>query len=186
MMVSGYEESPDRVVKDTFDIQVKNIVTLRNTSAKDRISKLRKLRSQIIRSIDDLLVALYNDMGKPRQEALLTEVYPILNEINHVIENLGKWLRNKKAKSQLALFGFKSYVRTESKGTALIISPWNYPFQLAMSPIISAISAGCPTIIKPSEFAMHTAVLIKEIMNAILPEAEVFVALGDKNFAHRG
>ena len=130
-----------------------------------RIVMLKKLREAIIKNHDKIKIALYNDLSKSFEESYLTEIGLVLNEINYHIKNLNKWMKIKKVKTPLSLFKAKSYIYKEPLGTVLIISPWNYPFQLAISPLIGAISAGNTAVIKPSLNALNTANIIKSMLD---------------------
>lgn len=129
--------------------------------------------------------AVYNDLRKPPEEVLLTEIYPVVSEIRHVIKNLKKWTKPKKVRTPISLFGAKSYYRFEAKGVVLIISPWNYPFELSIGPLITAIAAGNAVVLKPSELSPHTSGYIKKLVADIFDESEVAVVEGDAVVAQK-
>ncbi|WP_368490620.1 aldehyde dehydrogenase family protein [Clostridium sp. BJN0013] len=162
-----------------FNLQVNNKWKLRRSSARDRIKKLKMLKSYIINYMEEIEKALYDDFKKPEEEVLSTEIYPVISEIKHAIKNLHKWMKDKKVKTPIAYFGAVCKIRYESKGVSLIISPWNFPFQLAVSPLVSAIAAGNCVILKPSEYAPFTAECIKKILSCMFEENEVAVFQGD-------
>ena len=107
-----------------------------------RTDALKKLRKAIFAYEASIIEALKKDFGKPAFESLATETRFILQEINHIIRRLPRWAAIKRAGSTLAHFPAKSLICPEPYGRALIISPWNYPFQLAMAPLMGAIAAG--------------------------------------------
>ncbi|APM39462.1 aldehyde dehydrogenase family protein [Clostridium kluyveri] len=162
-----------------FNLQINNKWKLRRSSARDRIKKLKMLKNYIINCMDEIEKALYDDFKKPGEEVLLTEVYPVIWEINHAIKNLHKWMKDKKVKTPITYFGAVCKIKYESKGVSLIISPWNFPFQLAISPLVSAIAAGNCVILKPSEYTPLTGKCIKKMISCIFQEDEVAVFQGD-------
>ncbi|WP_333860713.1 aldehyde dehydrogenase family protein [Clostridium sp.] len=162
-----------------FDLQVSNKWKLRRSSYRDRIKKLKMLKRYIINHIDEIGKALYDDFKKPEEEVLLTEIYPVLWEIGCAIKNLHKWMKDKKVKTPIVYFGAVCKIKYESKGVSLIISPWNFPFQLAISPLVSAIAAGNCVILKPSEYTPFTGKCIEKMVSSIFEEDEVAAFQGD-------
>lgn len=112
------------------------------TSAKERIAKLKKLLKVVYASQELLNKALYLDFKKAAPEVALTELYPVVSEIKHAINNLKKWMKDKGVKAPLAFLTTSSKIRYEPRGQVLIISPWNFPFNLTMGPLVSAVAAG--------------------------------------------
>ena len=165
-------------LKSTFAEQGENMLNLGQTSAKERIRKLRKLESSILNHQVLICEALYKDLGKSEAESKVSEIFILLSELRHVRRNLKTWMCDKQIPSPIFMLGSKAYIRYESKGRALIIAPWNYPFLLSLSPLIGAIAAGCPAIIKPSEYSGHTSTLIAKIIKEVFDSSEVDVILG--------
>ena len=170
-------------IEKIFNLQMDYKWKIKQSTAKDRIEKLKRLRTCILDNKDEIQKAIYNDFKKPAEEVLLTEIYPVTSGIKHVIKNLNKWMKDKKVKSPLSHFGSKSRIRYEPKGVSLIMSPWNFPFQLTMDPLVSAIAAGNCVILKPSEFSPHTTECIKNIVQEVFKENEVAVFEGDHEIA---
>jgi aldehyde dehydrogenase (NAD+) len=141
--------------------------------------KLKKLKEYIWENKEKIQEVVYRDLKKPSEEVLLTEIYPVISEIKYVIKNLKKWTRLQKMTTPISLFGAKSYYRFESKGVVLIISPWNYPFQLSIGPLITAIAAGNAVILKPSELSLNTSGYLKKLAVDVFDESEVAVIEGD-------
>lgn len=131
-----------------------------------RVYQLMKLKRVIIKYQEDILDALYKDLGKNDIESYMTEVGVVLNEITYIVKNLKKWMKVKKVKTPLFLFKAKSYIINEPLGTTLILAPWNYPFQLTIMPLIGAIAAGNCAIIKPSSQSVE----IQKIIDLIISE----------------
>lgn len=143
-----------------------------------RRKQLEKLRKLIITNEALLFDALHSDLNKAPQEAYGTEVGYVLKELRLHLKKLKSWARPTKVASPLLLFRAKSSITYEPKGTVLIISTWNYPFQLIMAPLIGAIAAGNTVILKPSEIAKHTALILKELINNAFDERMVHVVNG--------
>jgi aldehyde dehydrogenase (NAD+) len=144
-----------------------------------RIEQLKKLYSAVKEFTPEILSALQNDLGKSNFEGYATEVGLILDEIRNAKKNLKKWMKPKRVKTDLVNFGAKSYIYHEPFGVSLIISPWNYPFQLAISPLIGALAAGNCAVIKPSRFAERTLKVIKKMFEKYFDNKIVFVIEAD-------
>ena len=147
-------------------------------SVKMRINKLAQLKKVIVKSEPKIIQALKTDLGKSEFETYATEIGFILEEINYTLKHLESWAKIKKVKTPLTLFPGKSFIHSEAYGVVLIISPWNYPFQLCLSPFIGAISAGNKVVLKPSEFAPETSTVIKNIITEVFKDNEVAVIEG--------
>ena len=117
-----------------------------------RKKMLKKLLEAMEKWESKLADALWTDLHKSYEEAYLTEISIVTGEIRNHIRNVGKWARRKRAHSPLKLFPSRSYVVKEPLGNALIVSPWNYPVQLLLNPLVGAISAGCTAVLKPSPY----------------------------------
>jgi len=154
--------------------------TIKRQNVKQRIEKLKTLRSWIINHQQDIRNALLRDFHKPHVEADLTDIKFVLNEIDHTCKNLKKWLHVRKVKTPLFMIGTRSKIMYEPKGVVLIISPWNFPFMLAISPLVSAIAAGNCAVIKPSELSSNTSAVIQQLVNDLFQAQEVFVCPGDE------
>lgn len=130
-----------------------------------RIDALKKLKKAIKENEEDFLIALNKDLGKSKFEGYATEIGIVYDEINIHLKNLRYWVRKKKVKSSIIYFPSKNYIYKEPYGVALIIGPFNYPFQLVIAPLIGAISAGNCAVIKPSESSLNTALLLEKVIN---------------------
>lgn len=136
-----------------------------------RKQMLKKLLSALKAWEKRLSQALWCDMHKSYEEAWLTELSIVEGEIRYHLKNLSKWARREKVHSPLTIFPSKSYVVKEPLGTALIISPWNYPVQLLLNPLVGAISAGCTAVLKPSPYVPTVSdVLGQMIQQTFAPE----------------
>ena len=168
---------------DFFTKQKAYFLSGNTRSIKKRIQALEKLDSSITTNESRIFEALKKDLNKSNFESYLTEIAILKSEIKLIKKKLKKWSKPKRVKSTLASFPSKDYLFLEPYGTTLIISPWNYPFQLALLPLISSIAAGNTVVIKPSEHSPNTSKLIKEIISNIFVEDYVKVILGDSKVA---
>lgn len=177
------DQSVESDFREVFINQMETAVFLRKSSPHERSAKLLKLRSWIKKNQKEIQKALWNDFKKPEVEVDLSEIYPITAEINHALKNLKAWMRPKKVNTPLPMAGTSGKIKFEPKGTSLILSPWNFPFNLTIGPLVSAIAAGCTAIIKPSEFAPATANIISKMISELFEPREIAVFLGDVDIA---
>ncbi|MBI2083483.1 MAG: aldehyde dehydrogenase family protein [Deltaproteobacteria bacterium] len=168
---------------EVFEKQRENRWRVARTLAEERVAKLRKLRESLLERQGELQKAIFDDFKKNPGEVDLTEVYPTISEINHTIRHLPKWMKPHPVKTPLVLFGTRSEIRYEPKGIVLILSPWNYPFQLLMTPLITAIAAGNCIVLKPSAKTLHTAHFMKKFISDLFPEEEIALFEGDHEVA---
>jgi len=131
-----------------------------------RIETLKKLKNILKENEQELYTAIYTDFKKSEFETYLTELSLIYNELNGAIRNLKKWSKQKRVRTNLANFPAKSYIIPEPLGTVLVISAWNYPYQIALIPAISALAAGNTVVIKPSEIPNNTSIILAKIINS--------------------
>ena len=155
--------------------------SLKATTSSERRKKLQQLEKWILNHREEIRDVLYKDLQKPTNETDILEIYVVLSEIRTAKKNLHKWMTPKRAPGSLVFLGTKAEEYLEPKGTSLIISPWNFPFQLAISPLVSAIAAGNSVIIKPSEFAENTSELIQRMCDELFEKGEVGVVQGAIN-----
>jgi aldehyde dehydrogenase (NAD+) len=144
-----------------------------------RLQKLRKLKSVLIQYEQGIYEALNKDLNKPVLEAFLGEFLGMMHELDTAIAHLKKWSRKKRTKSSLLVFPSKAYVVPEPYGHVLIISPWNYPIDLCISPLIGAIAAGNTAMVKPSRSTPYTSQVIKELLADVFEEEYVGVLTGE-------
>lgn len=167
-----------------FEQQRKNQYVVSATNAKQRIAKLNALKKAIEYTYrEKIKEALYKDFKKPYTETDLTEVYQIIGEIKLAKRNLQSWMRKQPVDTPLALIGSSSWIKYEPKGVCLIISPWNFPFNLTFGPLVSAIAAGNTVILKPSEMTPHSSAVMAEVVKAVFPENEVALVQGEVEVA---
>lgn len=143
-----------------------------------RINALETLRQMIKESEGDIISALKDDLNKSEFDAYSTEIGIVLEEIRFTLKNVEKWARPRRVKTPLTHAGSRSYIYPEPYGVVLIISPWNYPFQLAIAPLIGAIAAGNCAILKPSELTPNTSKLLARLVKDYFQEEHIAVVEG--------
>lgn len=139
---------------------------------------LIKLLNVITTHENEIIQALHDDFRKPAFEAVLTETNYVISELKDTIKNLYKWAKPKKVFPSILNFPSTDYIYKEPYGKVLIIAPWNYPFQLALCPLISAVAAGNQVILKPSELTPKTAEIITKIIKKTFHTNHVEVVQG--------
>ena len=144
-----------------------------------RAAQLDTLHSVIRDNQQDILNALKQDLSKSAYEGYLTEVGIVLDEIRYVRKHLARWAKPKRVRTHLFQFPGASYIYPEPYGVALIISPWNYPLQLVVGPLIGSLAAGNCSVVKPSEFAPATARIFSEIIGGHFDRNFIAVIEGD-------
>lgn len=160
-------------IESMIDIRLANIKSFFSTnqtkSISFRLQQLRNLKEAILKFQPKLEQALWEDLHKSPEEAYLTEISIVLGEIDNHIRHLKKWSRPKKVLTPIHLLPSSSRIIYEPLGIALIIAPWNYPFQLLFNPLVGAISAGCCAVLKPSPDSSKTATVMEEIITSTFP-----------------
>lgn len=129
---------------------------------------------------DRLAEALWTDLHKSYEEAYLTEISLVKTEIRTHLRKVSGWARRKKVHSPLKLFPSRSYIVKEPLGNSLIISPWNYPVQLLLNPLVGAISAGCTAVLKPSPYVPNVSKTIEEMISEAFDERYISVVQGNR------
>ncbi len=166
------------IIRDKFNNSKAFFNTHKTKNLKFRKQQLKVLSKNIKNHENELLDALYKDLGKSKVEAYATEIGMLLKSIKLMRKELKNWSKTKQTDTPLYLFPTKSYIKKEPYGTVLIIGPFNYPVQLVFEPLIGAIAAGNTAIVKPSELTPHVAIVIKDIIEDTFDEAYVSVVEG--------
>jgi aldehyde dehydrogenase (NAD+) len=176
------EQALERM-KRVFDLQQTHREQVRRTDATTRKRKLQHLKDWMMMHQQEIREALFADFRKPAVEADITEIFSTKKEIEFAQKNLSAWMKPRRVNTPLSLLGARSRIVYEPKGVSLIMAPWNYPLYLVLSPLVSAIAAGCTVIVKPSEMTPHTAALLNRMLSELFPENEVAVFEGDYTIA---
>src|SRR5687767_13864901 len=171
--------TPSSEIMRLYNLQQQNKQNIKNTTAKERRIKLKAMKNLVLEKREAIQQALYNDFKKAPAETELTEIATVVVELKHTLANFEEWMQPKDVETPISFFGTSSKLIYEPKGCTLIIAPWNYPFQLALIPLVSAVAAGNTALIKPSEYTPHTSAIIKEIVKSLFNENEVAVVEGD-------
>ena len=150
---------------------------------KKRIEALKKLEASVRRHEKELIQAMIDDFNKPELEIVETETALVLSELKHTIRHLRRWARPKRVQTPIHQIFTTSRIYREPYGTVLVMSPWNYPFQLLMMPALSALAAGNTVVLRPSTQTRRTAEVTAEIFKEALPPELAYVVLCDSSKA---
>jgi aldehyde dehydrogenase (NAD+) len=176
------KDNPLILIKKSQSDFFKNGNTL---NIKTRTRLLIALKQSVKAHESDITLALKKDLGKPTAEIWLAEIYIVLDELNTVIKNLQFWAKPRRVKGKWLNTPSKDWIVPEPYGVTLHIAPWNYPFQLALNPLIGAVAAGNTVVLKPSEHAPQTAAVIEKIISKVFPKEWVAVVQGGPETAER-
>lgn len=166
-------------IRRVFDKQRLMALHLRESTLGERLARIKKLKASVLAHRQELIAAGFDDFGKPAAEVELTEILPVVAEANDAIRNLRSWMKPKKVLPSRMAVGTTAWMQYEPKGRVLIVAPWNYPVNLSLGPLVSAIAAGNTAIIKPSEMTPHASAVIAKILRETFNEDEVALFEGD-------
>jgi aldehyde dehydrogenase (NAD+) len=170
-------------ISSTFNSLQQRSFLLRTEPIKHRKNRLQNLKNWIHANRSAIHQAIYNDFKKPAAEVDGAEIFHVLSEIKLALSKLSTWTTPIKVEAPLTMIGTRSWIKPEPKGVCLIISPWNYPFSLAIGPLISAIAAGNTVILKPSELTPSTSSLLKRLVEEVFTDNTVKLFEGDASVA---
>ncbi len=156
---------------------------LRYQEIRFRKQKIKSIRKWILNNQKEIREALYADLRKPEPEADFGDIKPVLWEIDHTLEKIDEWVKERRVENITAMYGVKPSVIFEPMGVVLIISPWNFPFNLSIGPLVSAIAAGNCAVIKPSEYSEATTKIIIKMIEQLFSEKEIKVVSGEAEVA---
>ena len=145
-----------------------------------RIRQLKKLYQWITVHEQEIMDALYMDLNKSNFEAYATEIGIVKEEIRYTLKNLRKWAAPKRVPTPITQFPSKSFIYPEPYGIVLIMSPWNYPFQLTIAPLVGAICAGNCAVVKPSAYSPHTTKVMADMLRELFQEKYIAVVEGGR------
>ncbi|MFP4227684.1 MAG: aldehyde dehydrogenase family protein [Salinivenus sp.] len=166
-----------------LSLQQAHAPNVRQAGPSQRKAKLRRLRDALRTHRKDIHAALAADLQKPAVETDLTEIKTTIDEIQYAIDHLDEWMAPTRVGTPFLYAGTQSEVRYEPKGVVLILAPWNYPLNLTLGPLVSALAAGNCAVLKPSEYAPRTTVLLHELIDDLYDEREVTVVPGGPDVA---
>lgn len=147
-----------------------------------RHDALKNLLNAIRENETAIYDALQKDLGKSEQEAYITEVGLVISSIQYTLHHLNEWAKPKRCRTPLTHFPSRSYIYKEPYGVVLIMSPWNYPFYLTLSPLIGAIAAGNCAVIKTSRSSPNTSAVIQNIINSTFSSSYVYAINTDEDY----
>lgn len=166
-------ESDPAQIRRVFESQLATALAWRESTAAERIARLKKLRDGMMARREDFYAAFQKDYRKPSAEVEATEFMPVLDEIRHAIGSLKKWMKPTKVWPTIASAMTSSWIEYQPRGRSLIIAPWNFPLNLCFGPMVSALAAGNTVILKPSEMTPAVSAVMAEIIASIFPDNEV-------------
>jgi aldehyde dehydrogenase (NAD+) len=169
----------EQEILSVFKAQKSNMQNLANSNARERKAKLQKMLDWTLSHETEIGQALYKDFKKNPAETNLGEIFGVVGEIKHLMKHLNSWMKPQSVPTPMNMIGTSAHVRFEPKGVCLVISPWNYPFNLSIKPLVQAIAAGNSVMLKPSELTPHTSALLKKMISELFDKNEVWVIEGD-------
>ncbi len=149
------------------------------SNATERKEKLNRLRKSVLDHADSIATALYKDLGKPITDEPAMEVGKVIGDIDNAITNIDQWMQPVPVETQVNDGSTQAFVKSEPLGQVLILAAWNFPFSLALSPLVPALAAGNVAIIKTNELTPATAEVIAKVVKQAFDEQEVAVFTGD-------
>ena len=170
----------EKEIHDIVDRQRKYFQTGATLSADMRIAGLRRLYTAVSQRETEIREALKKDLGKSGFESYMCETGMVLEEISYMLKHIRSFSREKRRRTPLAQFHSRSYQKPSPYGVTLIMSPWNYPFMLTLSPLVDALAAGNTAVVKPSAYSPHTSRLILDILSQCFEPRYVAVVTGGR------
>lgn len=174
------EESSAATIQTIVENQKKFFKTHATKSLDFRIANLKKFKVAILKYEEKISDALWLDLHKSREEAYLTEISIVLGEIDNHLKHIRKWASAKRVPTPIQLLPSQSKIIYEPLGTALIIAPWNYPFQLLLNPLVGAISSGCCAVLKASPYTPNIAKVMEELVMEIFDPSSIAMTQGGR------
>ena len=166
-------DTPAEHMQAVFDAQLPKALSLRSSTATERIAKIKALREAMLAEREAIYAALAQDMRKSKAEVEASELLPVLDEMRHAIGSLKGWMKPRRAWPTSTTLGLKARIHYQSRGRVLIIAPWNYPLNLCLGPLVSALAAGNTVIVKPSEMTPAISAVTARIIAQVFDPTEV-------------
>lgn len=180
-MTMKIENTNVKEIGQIIDAQREFFASNATLNIKFRKEQLKKLRDALGKWEKPLCEALWKDLHKSEQEAILTELSIVAGEIKNHIKHIRNWAKRKSVPTPLKMLPSCSHVVTEPLGGALIIAPWNYPVQLLLTPLVGAISSGCTAVLKPSPYVPHVSRVVEEMIAATFDKRYIAVVQGNRD-----
>lgn len=179
-MTMKIENTDIQEIKEIAKAQKKFFESNATLDIKFRKQQLKKLLSALVKWEKPICEALWLDLHKSSEEAIMTELSIVAGEIKNHISHIGKWSRSRRICTPLKMMPSRSRVVNEPLGNALIMAPWNYPVQLLLNPLVGAISAGCTAILKPSPYVPNVSKVIEELISETFDKQYIAVVQGNR------
>ena len=182
------ENRENMKIENTAELRIKEIVESQRNffsshvtlSVDFRLAQLKKMQKMLTEWEKPLCDALWKDLHKSMEEAVMTEISIVQGEIKNHIKHLRRWVKSSRACTPLKMMPSQSKVVSEPLGCTLIISPWNYPVQLLLNPLVGAISAGCTAILKASPYVPNVSTVVEQMISATFPAEYIAVVQGNR------
>ncbi|HJV76368.1 MAG TPA: aldehyde dehydrogenase family protein [Noviherbaspirillum sp.] len=166
-------ESDPQTIRAVFDSQQETALRWRESTANERIARIKKLRDAMMAKREEFYEAFMQDYRKSPAEVEASEFLPVMDEARHAIGRLKRWMKPQKVWPTSTMLGTSGAVHYQPRGRVLIIAPWNYPLSLCFGPLVSALAAGNTAMIKPSEMTPAVSALMNRIISEVFPSSEV-------------
>jgi aldehyde dehydrogenase (NAD+) len=170
-------------IRRVFESQRATALRWRQSTADERIARIRKLRDAVQAAADDIRRAAAADFRKPEVEVDLTELFTVISEANMAMRRLRRWMKPTRAGFSPLMAGTQGRIEYQPRGRCLIISPWNYPVNLTFCPLVLALAAGNTAILKPSEMTPNLSAVMQKIVDQTFTADEVALFQGDAEVA---
>ncbi len=174
------ENTPEERIREIYEKQRAYFRSGATLSTQFRLGSMKAFEKAVRKWEKPLCDALWKDLHKSYEEAYLTEVSILLGELRTHIRKLRRWAAPRRKSTPLKMFPSSSRIVAEPLGNSLIISPWNYPVQLLLTPLVGAISSGCTALLKPSPYVPTVSRVIKEMIAETFPEEYIAVVQGNR------
>ena len=181
--MSELNEQVKNQINDVFARQQCYALELRKSDCKQRLAVLDRFEQAFRESEEKIYQSAADDFSKPQAEVDMSEIMAVLAELKHVRKNLKKWMKPVSVMPTASMIGTSSKIVKEPKGVTLVVSPWNYPFNLTFGPMIWSIAAGNTVIIKPSEMTPNMSAVIADIVERAFRPEEVSLFQGEADVA---
>jgi aldehyde dehydrogenase (NAD+) len=166
-------EAAPQHVRAAFDSQLETALRWRESTAGERIARIKRLRDALLARREAFYEAFMADYRKSPSEVEGSELLPVMDEMRHAIGRLRRWMKPRSVWPTSTTLGTVSAVQYQPRGRVLIIAPWNYPLSLCFGPLVSALAAGNAVIIKPSEMTPAVSSLMGRVIAEVFPASEV-------------
>ena len=181
--MSELNEQVKNQIDDVFARQQCYALELRKSDCRQRLAVLDRFEQAFRESEEKIYQSAADDFSKPQAEVDMSEIMAVLAELKHVRKNLKKWMKPVSVMPTASMIGTSSKIVKEPKGVTLVVSPWNYPFNLTFGPMIWSIAAGNTVIIKPSEMTPNMSAVIADIVERAFRPEEVSLFQGEADVA---